>query len=255
MAKDYKTEYAEDFKTLSERYNGVETYIQGMANGDVRSLIVNGPPGVGKTHSVKTYLDTYIGAGNFKLMNGHCTLLSLYSKLFDFKEQGKVVVLDDVDSIFSKVEGLNILKAAMDTTHQREIHWESPSHMLTTMGVPKEFEYNGSVILISNIGFGGGNNKLIAHLAALKDRSYCSHIAESGDDSLFRQIFFMVLERDLFTSLGVPEADQMMLLEYIDENKKRLNTVSLRTVVKLSNIFRMNPKEWRKMANQGMLKV
>lgn len=255
MATDYRKEYANDFRILNERYNGVENYIRSMVNGDVRSLIVNGPPGVGKTHSVKTYLDSYIGSENYKLMNGHCTLLSLYSKLYDFRDKGKVVVLDDVDSIFSKVEGLNILKAAMDTTTQREIHWESPSHMLTTMGVPKSFEYNGSVILISNIGFGGGNNKLVAHLAALKDRSYCSHIAESGDDSLFKQVCFMVLERGLFTSLGVPEEHQMMLLEYIDENKKRLNTVSLRTVVKLSNIFKMNPKDWRTMANQGMLKV
>ena len=92
-------------------------------------------------------------------------------------------------------------------------------------------------------------------MAALKDRSYCSHIAESGDDSLFIQVCFMVLERGLFTSLGVPEEHQKMLLEYIDENKKRLNTVSLRTVVKLSNIFKINPKDWRTMANQGMLKV
>ena len=65
----------------------------------------------------------------------------------------------------------------------------------------------------------------------------------------------MVIEKDIFTSLGVPKDQHMMLLEYIDENKKRLTTLSLRTVVKLSTIFKMNPKEWRKMANQGMLKV
>jgi hypothetical protein len=254
MIKDYRKEYAEDFRILNERYNGVETYIKGMANGDVRSLIVNGPPGVGKTHSVKNYLEKYV-SGNYKLMNSHCTLLSLYAKLYDFKDTGKVLVLDDIDSIFSKVEGLNILKAAMDTTTQREIHWDSPTHLLNTMGVPKSFEYNGSVVLISNLGFGGGNGKLVAHLAALKDRSYCAHIAETGDDSLFKQVCFMVLERNLFTELGVPEENQMMLLEYIDVNKKRLNTVSLRTVVKLSNIFRMNPKDWRTMANQGLLKV
>lgn len=254
MTKDYRKEYAQDFRILNERYNGVETYIQGMVNGDVRSLIVNGPPGVGKTHSVKTYLEKY-NKGNYHLLNSHCTLLALYGKLYDFRDTGKVLVLDDVDSIFSKVEGLNILKAAMDTTSQREIHWDSPSHMLTTMGVPKSFEFNGSVVLISNLGFGGGNGKLVAHLTALKDRSYCSHIAEAGDDSLFKQVCFMVLERNIFTNLGVPEEYQMMLLEYIDENKKRLNTVSLRTVVKLANIFRMNRTNWKTMANQGLLKV
>ncbi len=255
MSKDYKTEYANDFKSLDERYNGVEDYIKGMTTGEIRSLIVNGPPGVGKTHSVKAYLEKHIGSTNFKLMNGHCTLLSLYAKLYDFREQGKVVVLDDVDSVFSKTDGLNILKAAMDTTEQRTIHWESPTHHLTTMDVPKSFEYNGSVILISNIGFGGGSNKLTAHLNALKDRSYYSHIADAGVESSFVQICYMVIEKDIFTSLGVPKEHHMMLLEYIDENKKRLTTLSLRTVVKLSTIFRMNPKEWKRMANQGMLKA
>jgi hypothetical protein len=254
MTKDYRTEYANDFRLLNERYNGVESYIRGMTNGDVRSLIVNGPPGVGKTYSVKEYLEKY-NSGNYHLMNSHCTLLSLYAKLYDFRDIGKVIVLDDVDSIFSKVEGLNILKAAMDTTHQREIHWESPSHMLTTMGVPKNFQYNGGVVLISNLGFGGGNGKLVTHLTALKDRSFCSYIADSSEDSLFKQVCFMVLERNLFGNLGVPEEHQLMLLEYIDENKKRLNTVSLRTVVKLSQIFRMNPQNWKVMANQGLMKA
>jgi hypothetical protein len=254
MARDYRTEYAEDFRILNERYNGVETYIKGMANGGIRSLIVNGPPGVGKTHSVKTYLDLYV-PNNYIHINSHLSLMALYGKLYDFRDKGKVIVLDDVDTIFSKVEGLNLLKAAMDTTSVRQIHWDSPTHYLNTMGLPKNFEFNGSVILISNIGFGGGNGKLVAHLSALKDRSYCSHIAETGEDSLFKQVCFMVLERNLFSSLGIPEQHQMMLLEYIDENKKRLNTVSLRTVVKLSTIFTIDPKNWRTMANQGLLKA
>jgi hypothetical protein len=256
MAKDYRTEYANDFTSLNERYIGVEDYIKGMVKGGlIRSLIVNGPPGVGKTHSVKAYLDIHIGSENYKLMNGHCTLLSLYAKLYDFRDSGKVVVLDDVDSVFSKTDGLNILKAAMDTTNQRVIHWESPTHLLTTMEVPKSFEYNGSVILISNIGFGGVANKLAAHLNALKDRSYYSHIGHADVESSFKQICYMVIEKDIFTTLGVPQEHHMMLLEYIDENKKRFTTLSLRTVVKLSTIFTMNSKDWKRMANQGMLKV
>jgi hypothetical protein len=123
------------------------------------------------------------------------------------------------------------------------------------MELPKSFEFHGGIILISNIGFGGTNGKLVAHLLALKDRSFCIPIAESGDNSLFKQVCFMVLERGLMTNLGVPPEHQMMLLEYIDENQKNLNTMSLRTVVKLANVFRMDPIDWRTMADQGLLKV
>ena len=65
----------------------------------------------------------------------------------------------------------------------------------------------------------------------------------------------MVLERGLMTDLGVPLNDQAMLLEYIDEKKDDFNTVSLRTVVKLANIFKIDPVNWRIMANQGLLKA
>ena len=65
----------------------------------------------------------------------------------------------------------------------------------------------------------------------------------------------MVLERNLMTDLGVPANDQLMLLEFIDHNKDRLNTVSLRTVVKLVEMYKNTPAIWREMATVGLLKV
>jgi hypothetical protein len=254
MARDYRTEFAEEFKHLDERYRGVENFVEQISLGNVRSLIVNGHPGIGKTHSVKKYLDLY-AKGNYFIITGRSTLLSLYATLYNFKNKGKVVVLDDVDSIFSSVEGLNILKAAMDTTETRKINWLSTTSKLNTMGLPENFTFNGGVILISNVGFGGGNSKLVTHLTALKDRSFCVPVADSGDDSTFKQICYMVLERNLMTDLKVPQQDQAMLLEFIDENKDKFNTVSLRTVVKLVEIYTNTPTHWREMASVGLLKV
>lgn len=254
MLRDYRKEFAEEFKHLDARYKGVEAFVEQIALGNVRSLIINGHPGIGKTHSVKKYLEQY-AKGNYFIVTGRITLLSLYQALFSFKNKGKVLVLDDVDSIFSNVEGLNILKAAMDTTSTRKINWLSTTSKLNTMGLPESFNFNGGVILISNVGFGGGSSKLVSHLMALKDRSYCVPVADSGEDSTFKQICYMVLERNLMTDLGVPHKDQAMLLEFIDEHKDRLNTVSLRTVVKLVEMFTNTPTIWREMASVGLLKV
>jgi hypothetical protein len=254
MARDYRKEFAEEFKHLDERYQGVETFVEQIALGNVRSLIVNGHPGIGKTHSVQKYLDKY-AKGNYFIITGRSTLLSLYATLYAFKSKGKVVVLDDVDSIFSSVEGLNILKASMDTTETRKISWLSTTSKLNTMGLPETFAFNGGVILISNVGFGGGSSKLVTHLTALKDRSFCVPVADSGEDSTFKQICYMVLERNLMTDLKVPQKDQAMLLEFIDENKDRLNTLSLRTVVKLVDIYTKTPAMWRQMATVGLLKI
>lgn len=254
MTRDYKTEFAEDFKVFEMRYSGIESFIEKMANGKFFSLIVNGPPGIGKTHSVELYLKKY-AKDSYKVISGHMTLLSLYSVLYGYRKKGQIVVLDDVDSVFSKVEGVNILKAAMDTKAIRNIHWESPSGLLNTMELPKNFEFHGGVILISNIGFGGTNGKLVAHLLALKDRSYCIPIAETTENSLFKQICFMVLERNLMTALEVPLDAQKMLLEYIDDNQKKFHTLSLRTVVKLSKLYNLDPIDWRLMAEQSLMKA
>jgi hypothetical protein len=123
------------------------------------------------------------------------------------------------------------------------------------MELPKNFEFHGGVILISNIGFGGTNGKLVAHLLALKDRSYCIPIAETTENSLFKQICFMVLERDLMTALEVPLDAQQMLLEYIDDNQKQFHTLSLRTVVKLSKLYNLDAIDWKLMAEQSLMKA
>lgn len=254
MARDYRTEFADEFLKLDLRFNGVKRYVEQVAIGTIRSLIVNGHPGIGKTHSVKKYLET-CAKGNYLVIQGRITLMSLYAALYAYRSAGKVLVLDDVDSIFSDIQGLNILKAAMDTTDTRKIYWASTTGKLNTMGLPDNFIFNGGVILISNIGFGGGSSRLVTHLTALKDRSFCVPVADSGDDSLFKQICYMVLERNLMTDLHVDPDNQMMLLDYIDRNKDNLNTVSLRTVVKLVDIFNIDPQNWEVMANQGLLKA
>lgn len=254
MSRDYANEYAEEFKHLDARFNNVETFVKQISNGNFRSLIVNGHPGIGKTHSVTKYLEQY-AKGNYYVFQGRVTLLSLYATLHAFKNKGKVVVLDDVDSIFSDVQGLNILKAVMDTTSTRRVHWASTTGKLNTMGLPDNFIFNGGVILISNVGFGGGTSRLVTHLTALKDRSYCVPVADSGQDGLFKQICYMVLKRNLMTDMGIDLKDQMMLLEYIDEHQGEMNTISLRTVVKLVEIFKIDPLNWRDMANVGLLKV
>ena len=254
MARDYKTEFAGEFIEIQNRYDGVEAYVKQIATGNFRSLIINGHPGIGKTHSVTKYLEQY-AKGNYLPINGRITLLSLYAALHAYKNVGKVLVLDDVDSIFSNIEGLNILKAAMDTTSTRRIHWASTTGKLNTMNLPDNFTFNGGVILISNLGFGGGVSRTVSHLSALKDRSFCVPVADTSDNGLFKQICFMVLERGLMTDLGVPQNDQPMLLEYIDEKKDDFNTLSLRTVVKLAQIFKTDPINWRLMASQGLLKA
>lgn len=242
-----------DYSDLDARYASTESYIRKMSNGDIRSLIVNGPPGVGKTHSVETYLQKYAGS-NHKIITGQMTALSLYGHLYRNREKGKILVLDDIDSVFKRLEGVNILKAAMDTKPLRSISWSSSTHLLGALGIPGTFDYSGGVILISNVGFDIKNNSIGAHLNALKDRSFSISISERSNESLFKQVCFMVLKRDLLKQFNFSDAQRTELLSYMEENISKMHTVSLRVAFKLAMLIQVDAINWKSLANDGLIK-
>ena len=242
----------DNYRDLEKRYGTVETYIKQIANGKIHNLIVNGPPGVGKTYSVENYLNKY-AQGKYKVVKGHMTPLSLYGNLYLHRDENSVLVLDDIDSVFKKIEGVNLLKAAIDTSAVRKISWESTSPLKGT-NIPDSFEFKGSVILISNIGFNGRTKgDLSAHLDALKDRSYKLVIADGSKESCFKQVCFMVSKKNLLGDFKLSKKQEFSILQYIDENLEKLDKISLRTAVKLAQLIAINAKDWQSMADSGLL--
>jgi hypothetical protein len=242
----------DDYNDLEKRYTSVEAFIKQIATGTIHNLIVNGPAGVGKTHSVESYLGQY-AKGRYKVVKGHMTPLSLYGNLFFHRDPNSILVLDDIDSVFKKIEGVNLLKAAMDTGSVRRINWES-STALKGIGIPDSFEFKGKVILISNIGFSvTRKNSISAHLDALKDRSFNIVVADSTKESCFKQVCFMVLKKDMLISFGLKYEQRIELLDYLKSHITALEKISLRTAMKLAQLMVISPSSWRDMADSGLL--
>lgn len=244
---------ARDFSVLEENYSNVEKFIQGICKGEFRSVIVNGPPGVGKSYSVEKYLQQSAEADTYKVAAGHMTPLSLYGNLYQYRNVGDVLVLDDIDSVFEKIEGVNLLKAAMDTKPIRRINWESTSTAIVNMGLPSHFEFKGSVVLISNIGFVRKKGKMQEHLEALKDRSYSLHISDNTKEDLYQQVCFMVIKKNLLREFEIDAAHQSKILDYIGTNLDKINKISLRLAMKLASLMKANPDGWKSMADSGLL--
>ena len=215
----YSTKFAADFERLDKNYLQPDAFISAMAkNSDsCRALILQGPPGVGKTYSVEQALEKH-AAGRYELLNGKVSNLSLYGSLYRASSNGHILFLDDCDTFLGDITGVNILKAAMDTKPNREIHWESGTHLLKAMGVPNGFKFNGSVILNTNIGYDNKNQKYLSRLSALHDRALTISISE-----------------------------------WIDSNREFINRISLRTIIKLSKLYSADKKDWQDMAEQGLL--
>ncbi|NCX93676.1 MAG: ATP-binding protein [Gammaproteobacteria bacterium] len=242
----------DDYSDLERRYASVESYIKELSNGRIHNLIINGPAGVGKTHAVETFLGKY-AQGRYKVVKGHMTPLSLYGNLFLHRDPNNILVLDDIDSVFKKIEGVNLLKAAMDTGSVRRINWES-SNALKGVGIPDSFEFKGKVILISNIGFAvARKNSISAHLDALKDRSFNIVVADNTKESYFKQVCFMVLKKDMLHAFNLQYEQKIELLNYLKDHITVINKISLRTAMKLAQLIAISPSNWCDMADTGLL--
>ena len=243
---------ADDYTDLERRYASVESYIKELSNGQIHNLIINGPAGVGKTHAVETFLGKY-AQGRYKVVKGHMTPLSLYGNLYFYRDPNSILVLDDIDSVFKKIEGVNLLKAAMDTGSVRRINWES-SNALKGVGIPDSFEFKGKVILISNIGFSvARKNSISAHLDALKDRSFNIVVADNTKESCFKQVCFMVLKKDMLHAFKLTYELKVDLLDYLKDHITVIDKISLRTAIKLAQLMTISPANWRDMADTGLL--
>lgn len=242
-----------DYSDIEKNYRNLERYIEQMAYGKVRSLIVNGPPGVGKTYSATTYIEQY-STQKHKSITGHMTLLSLYGELYRHKSAGQILVLDDIDSVLSTIQGLNILKAAMDTTKQRIISWESTSAMLNSLGLPTSFEFNGGVILITNLGFNSGKSKHIEHFNALKDRSFCISLGDKAVETIFKYICYLTLEKNILNEFNLDENQKLEVLNFIEKNMYSMHNLSIRSLVKCAELMNIDYKNWEDLAVSGLIK-
>ena len=92
-----------------------------VGRGHAHGLMVVGPGGVGKSFTVIETLanDGKVEGQDFIRIPGYSSPAALYNNLHEYN--GKVIVFDDCDSIFSDPTGLNILKPVLDTLPQRKV--------------------------------------------------------------------------------------------------------------------------------------
>ena len=53
----------------------------------------------------------------------------------------------------------------------------------------------------------------------------------------------------MLKDLGMSELDGMELLTFMNKNCEKLRELSLRMVVKLANLFKMDRKDWQRLAS------
>jgi DNA-binding NarL/FixJ family response regulator len=180
--------------------------------------------------------------------------IGLYSKLYELSAEKNVIVFDDCDSVLLDDLSLNILKAALDTSKKRTISWNTDSSMLRREGVPDRFEFKGGAIFITNIKFENvRSKKLQDHLAALESRCHYIDLQMDTDREKVLRIKQIVAD-GMLDSYEFEDIQKDEVVEFVDGNRSRLRELSLRTVLKVADLRKSFPSNWKAMADVTVMK-
>lgn len=247
---------------LSERFEILDEMTEAVRTGDIRAMIVSGPPGVGKSHGVETVLQK---AGLFDVLaerkakyevcKGAMSAIGLYSKLYEFSKAGNVVVFDDCDDILYDSLSLNILKGALDSSERRFISWNTDSRVLRSEGIPDRFEFSGSAIFITNIKFEHVRSKTLrSHLDALESRCHYIDLQMDTQREKILRIKQVVNHGEMLSRYKFEQCTADEVVEFVVDNKDSLRELSLRMVLKVADLRKGFPKSWKSMAKTTCMK-
>jgi hypothetical protein len=252
----------EIYTRLGERFEILDLMTKAVKDGQIRAMIVSGPPGVGKSFGVekvllKSELFNILAEKKpkFEVVKGAMSSIGLYSKLYEFSAEGNVVVFDDCDSILMEDLSLNILKGALDSGSRRFISWNTDSRILRSEGIPDRFEFKGAAIFITNIKFEHvRSKKLRDHLDALESRCHYIDLQMDTSREKILRIRQVVKQGQMLERYEFPECVEDELIEFVEQNQDRLRELSLRMVLKIADLRKGFPNNWTAMVKTTCMK-
>lgn len=236
------------------------------AQGIIRGMVISGPPGIGKSFGVEKTLDEANFAlrlanktEKYEVIKGSSSPIGLYKKLYLNRSKGFVTVLDDCDSILFDEQSLNLLKAALDSGSKRRLSWLAESSALRKEEIPDTFEFEGSIIFLTNLDFEKTkSSKLAAHLGAIMSRChYINMEISSLRDQLLR--IKQIVRAGMLDKYSLSAQEKTDVVDFIYDNAEFLNEVSLRMVSKVASLAEAHKKgsikrDWRELATMTCLK-
>lgn len=259
-ARDNETD-VEIAARLKERFEVIDMLANASCSGQIRSLIISGPAGLGKSYTVEQAIKRYDPNEEKTIIaKGFVRPTGLYLLLNEYKHKGNVIVLDDADSIFNDMDALNILKAACDTTRERHIHWRAETRMVDADGEPVErtVDYKGTIIFITNKDFDAEiakGNKGSEHYEALVSRShYVECDMHSMRDYIVR-IKQVVEGGMLRNQRGLDTYGERKIVSFIEENANNLRELTLRMALKLADVYKLHPSRFESLAKVSCFKA
>ena len=248
---------------IKDRFEILDEMSKACIAGDIRAMIVTGPPGVGKSHGVTTQMekaslfDKIAGSRlRFEIVKGTMSAIGLFALLYKYSDAKNVLVFDDCD-IWEDQDAVNILKGALDSGKTRRISYNKDSRLLREEGVPNTFDFHGSIIFITNKTFDNKKaTKIQPHLDALQSRSHFLDLTINTERDKMLRIKQVYRDADpgLFVDYDFTKAQEEMILDFMWDNHNKMREISLRMAIKIADLVKVNPVTWKNLARATCMK-
>jgi RNase adaptor protein for sRNA GlmZ degradation len=224
-------------ETLSwkEKFAFIDSVVQDAAKGNIKSVIVKGSPGSGKTFQIKQSLDK---AGyEYKTYSGGVKSLDdLIRILYNNADKDVTLVFDDFDSVLSKSDSANIFKAILQDSPERVITYVDVARdaKKNMKDIPPRFVFEPSIIFITN------KTKMDS---AIESRSVVLDITLTNDE--------MIEKIEGTLKEYRPEIDMNIkktALEFCQEISKGVSTIDYRMMDNVLRAIQLSPGNWKKVA-------
>jgi len=247
---------------IASRFAVLDEMSSACIAGNIRAMIVTGPAGIGKSHGVTTQMekasmfDKIAGKRpRFEIVKGAISGIGLFATLYKYSDAKNVLVFDDCD-VWEDQDAINVLKGALDSGKTRRISWNKDSRLLRDEGVPNQFNFNGSIIFITNKTFDNKKaSKIQPHLDALQSR--CHFLDLTVDSERDKMLRIKQVHRDadggLFADYDFTQEQTDEIMSFIETNHAKLREVSLRMCLKIADLVKISAN-WRKLAQATCMK-
>lgn len=241
----------------------IKDYTRRVAEGKDNAFILLGDAGAGKTTTVRRVLEEVLGpeskARIFSDRNDRPNSgggwiegpvkigpQSLYMTLY--RENGKVILLDECKSIFESSDSVEVLKKVLDSKPKRKISYGArPIRIsnITRSGedyfIPTEFEFTGRVVFVSNLYFHQVNQALLS-------RALVCNVDLTPEQMLGR---IQRLMPDLSPKTASPHVKNEVL-EFLKEVSYLYNKLDLRTFEQAVFERVRSPENWKRRVAQSL---
>jgi hypothetical protein len=231
----------------------------------MNGLLISGDAGTGKTYWVQKGLED-IEPKNIQYIKGSSiTAPAIFVKLFLARRPGSILVLDDVDIIHKTTSErntiLDLFKGATEMTKgERWLSWEraGANALMNELGVPRTFDFQGSIIWITNDKIEAIAKKTKGHWNAISSRFNQQKIYLTEQEKLLYTLYLLqdmdMLGKNCMAKEGGYSKDIIdRTCDFVYDNYRDFSDLTPRTAIKIADLMETYPEDWKMLCENQLM--